>query len=274
MDRQSVRSPLALIIVTALITSVCTAGALYAFEQYGSLAFAPSAIEAPGIPNTGGESIPQVVARTNPSVVSIIVSQNIAALEEQFGHYFWYGALERGEEDIEVGGGSGFVINDGYIVTNKHVVSLPNADYTVLTNDGKKHSAEVVYRDPSNDIAVLHIDEEYPALAIGDSSKIQIGQPVIAIGNALSEFQNTVSVGVISGLDRTIRAIDPVEGTIERLDEVIQTDAAINRGNSGGPLLDSAGRVIGINVAVSAEGQNIGFAIPANELTNVIAHLK
>ena len=127
-----------------------------------------------------------------------------------------------------------------------------------------------IYRDPVNDLALVQIDlsqnagESLKPLALGDSSKLQAGQYVIAIGTALGQFRNTITTGVISGLGRGITAGSPYEGSVEQLDNVIQTDAAINPGNSGGPLLNSSDQVIGINTAVSQSGQNIGFAIPIN----------
>ncbi len=273
MTRQWLQWIVAPIVVAALLSSALTAGAMYiVLQRDGVLAQAT----LPGIPNTGSESIPAVVASVNPSVVSIVVRQRLSALQEEFGGYYPYvmRLYPQGDDSLEVGGGSGFIVADGYVVTNRHVVSLENADYTVVTNDGEEHAATIVYRDADKDIAVMKIEGTYPALSLGDSDEIQIGQSVIAIGNALTEFQNTVSVGVISGLGRSIRAIDPLEGSIEELDEVIQTDAAINRGNSGGPLLDGAGKVIGMNVAVSANAQNIGFAIPANEIKDVLEKIK
>jgi len=151
------------------------------------------------------------------------------------------------------------------IVTNKHVVADTQAKYRVITKDDKTYQVEKIYRDPVNDLAILKINASgLKPVEMGDSSKLKVGQFVIAIGTALGEFRNTVTTGVISGLGRGITAGSPFEGYVERLDNVIQTDAAINPGNSGGPLLNSAGQVIGVNVAVAQSGQNIGFAIPIN----------
>jgi serine protease Do len=161
--------------------------------------------------------------------------------------------------------GTGFVISsDGLIVTNKHVVLETTAKYRVLI--GKEETEEVVniYRDPTTDLAILKINKNGLApLVLGDSDQIKAGQTVIAIGTALGQYSSSVTKGVISGLGRAITAGSPLEG-LESLDNVIQTDAAINPGNSGGPLLDSSGQVIGVNVAVSQSGQNIGFALPIN----------
>jgi S1-C subfamily serine protease len=172
------------------------------------------------------------------------------------------GERQRIEQDI----GTGFIIAaDGLIVTNKHVVSETGAKYKVVTKDNKTHNVTKIYRDPSNDLAILQISASDLALVtMGDSGNLKVGQMAIAIGTALGEFRNTVTVGVISGLGRGITAGSPFEGSAERLDNVIQTDAAINPGNSGGPLLNSGGQVIGVNTAISSQGQNIGFALPIN----------
>ena len=167
--------------------------------------------------------------------------------------------------------GSGFLISsDGMVVTNKHVVSDTGAKYQIITSNDKKYTVQKIYRDPLNDVAILKIDTNENAgvtlkpVDMGDSSNLQVGQYVIAIGTALGEFRNTVTTGVISGLGRGITAGSPFEGFAEKLDNVIQTSAAINPGNSGGPLFNSSGQVIGVNTAVSESGQNIGFAIPIN----------
>lgn len=167
--------------------------------------------------------------------------------------------------------GSGFIITtDGLIVTNKHVVSSAEGKYQVITSDDKKYDVEKIYRDPLSDVAIIKIDpaqntgQKLTPVELGDSSKLQVGQFVIAIGTALGEFKNTVTTGVISGLSRGITAGSFFEGTSENIQNVIQTDAAINPGNSGGPLLNSSGQVIGVNTAIAISGQNIGFALPIN----------
>ncbi|MEK7080953.1 MAG: trypsin-like peptidase domain-containing protein [Patescibacteria group bacterium] len=232
------------------------------------------------------------VKKTNPAVISIIISQQVPKYEayidpnqqqNPFGDLFpgfnfnipQYQYRQNGTEKKEIGGGSGFFVSsDGLIVTNKHVVDQKNAEYTVFTNDGKKHIAKVVARDPVLDIALIKIEGSgFPYLALGDSDPLQVGQSVIAIGNALGEFRNTVSVGVISGLARSITAGDS-SGKAEILDHVIQTDAAINPGNSGGPLLNLRGEVIGVNVAIVQGSQNISFALPINSVKGAIESVK
>lgn len=175
--------------------------------------------------------------------------------------------------------GSGFVVStDGLIVTNKHVVSDIGANYNVITSNNKKYAVQQIYRDPLNDIALLKVNPGEnsnqtlrPAI-LGDSSNLEVGQFVIAIGTALGEFRNTVTTGVISGLGRGVTAGSEFQGFVERLDNVIQTDAAINPGNSGGPLVDSSGNVIGITSAIAQNGQNIGFALPINILKDSLAN--
>ncbi len=237
------------------------------------------------------------VKKTSPAVVSIIISKEVPKYEtytnpnqqqNPFGDMFpgfsfsFPQYKQNGTEKKDVGGGSGFLVTgDGLIVTNKHVVEDKTAEYTVFTNDGKKHTAKVVARDSVLDIALIKIDlpageaggSGYSSLDLGDSDSLQIGQSVVAIGNALGEFRNTVSVGVVSGLARSITAGDS-SGNSETLDHVIQTDAAINPGNSGGPLLDLSGRVIGVNVAVAQGSQNIGFALPINSIKSAINSVK
>lgn len=167
--------------------------------------------------------------------------------------------------------GTGFVVSGkGIVVTNKHVVSDVDVTYNIVTKDGKKYEIRKIYRDPILDLAIVQIDgSDLKALELGDSSKLKVGQMTIAIGNALGRFTNTVTTGVVSGLGRRVVAGDPFSGSAESLDDLIQTDAAINPGNSGGPLLNSAGQVIGVNVATTEGAQNIGFALPINSVKKI-----
>ncbi len=166
----------------------------------------------------------------------------------------------------QVGGGSGFFVSaDGIVATNKHVVEFEAAEFIVQTADGKKYPAKLLGADPRLDIAFLKVEgKDFRYVGFGDSDKLEPGQTVIAIGNALDEFRNSVTKGVVSGLNRRIVAGNGL--TTELIEEAIQTDAAINPGNSGGPLLDLRGRVVGLNTAVSVRGQSLGFAIPSNTL--------
>lgn len=235
-------------------------------------------------------AVVNAVEKVSPAVVSIIITKDLPVLERYYSEPFggseffrdffgsdfesFFGApqyRQKGTEKRQVGGGTGFIVSsDGYIVTNKHVVSDTEAEYTVLMNDESKHEAEVLARDPMSDLAVLKIKgEDLPGVELGDSSGLKVGQKAIAIGNALGEFRNTVTTGVVSGLSRSIVAGGGRVGS-ERLAGVIQTDAAINQGNSGGPLLNIAGQVIGINTAMAQGAENIGFAIPINEVKDTI----
>lgn len=241
------------------------------------------------------ESTINVVREASPAVVSIIVTKNLPVIEQYYINPFPDSPFnflipqyrQKGFQEQEVGGGTGFIISeDGMILTNEHVVSDIEADYTVLTNDGKKYSAEVLARDSIRDLAVIKIskldsatsaeikepDRSFSTLKLGDSDNLQIGQTIIAIGNALGEFRNTISVGVISGLGRTVTAGSG--DTVETQEDVIQTDAAINPGNSGGPLLNLKGEVIGVNFAMAQGAENIGFAIPINRAKKDIEQVK
>ena len=214
------------------------------------------------------QAIVSAVKSASPSVVSIVISKNVPIYEQQYINPFFYQYVQKGTELQQVGAGSGFIVSsDGLVLTNKHVVQDSSAEYTVFTNDGSKYTAKVLALDPVQDLAVIKIEGfglSFKPLALGNSDEMQIGQTVIAIGNALGQFSNTVSVGVVSGLQRTISASDRSRGFSETLQGIIQTDAAINSGNSGGPLLNLKGEVIGINTAIAEGAQNIGFAIPAN----------
>ncbi len=204
-----------------------------------------------------------VSARVSPSVVTVSVETPRRRILE-FNPFEGFRSRVEGGSPQDIG--SGFVVSeDGLIVTNKHVVSLNDVKYKVITNDDKEYEVLEINRDPTNDLAILKVDaKNLPSVELGDSGNLKVGQFVIAIGTALGEFRHTVTTGVISGLGRGIVAGSALEGYVERLDDVIQTDAAINPGNSGGPLLNSAGQVIGVNVAVASGAQNVGFAIPIN----------
>lgn len=228
------------------------------------------------------KAVVAAVKKASPAVVSITVSKNVPIIEQcpydpfadlppEFRGFFgggqqFYIPCERGTELREVGGGSGFIISEGgLILTNKHVVADTKASYTVFLNDGRKFDATVLARDPIQDLAVVKINATgLPTVELGDSDELELGQTAIAIGNALGEFRNTVSVGVISGLSRKVTA-GGEGGFSETIYGVIQTDTAINPGNSGGPLLNLRGQVIGINTAIVSGAENIGFAIPIND---------
>jgi len=242
-------------------------------------------------PVTDEESkVVSAVNHASPAVVSIVATKDVTIVEQQspfqqfcndpffrqfLGDQCNTPSQPPQTQTQQVAAGSGFVIDsNGLILTNKHVVNISGASYTVITNDGKKYPAQVLARDPVQDLAVVKINASgLPALTLGDSGNLQIGQTVIAIGNALGQFSNTVSKGVISGLSRSITASEG-GGSSETLSQVIQTDAAINPGNSGGPLLDLSGKVIGLNTAIVEGAQNIGFAIPINQAKKDISQVE
>ncbi len=229
----------------------------------------------------------EAVKKVSPSVVSVVISKYVPQIKDI--SQFPFGLPGQGlpgqgnnpfvpeesngghEEKVRIGGGSGFIVHkDGLILTNKHVVFDTEADYTVIIDDEDEYPAKVLSRDPITDIAVLKIEakKDLPVLKLGDSGKLQLGQTVIAIGNALGLFSNTVSKGIISGLARSISASLGDGGEMENLRGVLQTDVAINQGNSGGPLINLDGEAIGINTAIIFGAQNIGFALPINWATN------
>ena len=223
------------------------------------------------------------VKKVAPSVVSIVISKYMPQIRDvsstSFFNPFMFDIADDGaKQKVKVGGGSGFIVHpDGLILTNKHVVSEEDAEYMVITNDHKELPAKVLSRDPINDIAMLKVEAVgLPALELGDSTQLELGQTVIAIGNALGMFSNSVSKGIVSGLARTISASLSNGGHMENLRGVIQTDVAINQGNSGGPLLNLDGQAIAINTAVIFGAQNIGFSIPINlaksDINDILKH--
>ncbi|MCD6233016.1 trypsin-like peptidase domain-containing protein [bacterium] len=211
--------------------------------------------------------ITKIVKMALPAVVSIVISKhhNIQKLPFSLPLKF-EGSLQQPlkRKKIKVGGGSGFLVDEkGTILTNRHVVADSKADYSVILNNGEKYPAQILVKDPINDTAILKIEgNNFPFLKLEDTSQIELGETVIAIGNALGMFQNTVSVGVVSGLSRNIIAGSTLTGEKARLRGLIQTDAAVNPGNSGGPLINIRGKVIGINAAMVFGAENISFALP------------
>lgn len=229
---------------------------------------------------TESDALVNMIARVNGAVVSVVVTKDVPVYEQYYDTFDPWGFFsipkvrENGTKEQEVGGGSGFIVsNDGIIVTNNHVVSDEAARYSIVQSNGMIYTVDVLARDAQLDIAILKINqpiqESLTFVQFGDSTTLKLGQRVVAIGTALAEFQNSVSVGVVSGLARTIVASDEW-GRGEQLDQVIQTDAAINPGNSGGPLLNLQGEVVGVNVATSRGAENIGFALPASVVKQVV----
>lgn len=232
-----------------------------------------------------------VIKKVMPAVVSIMIAKRLEDLEKELPaelcpevpgtHHSRAHSNSRNIPKIKIpkifadnrgmvniGGGSGFLVDSsGIILTNKHVLDDPKAEYTVILDDGQKYPAKILSRDPINDVAIVKVSTEIkklPTIKLGDAAKLELGQGVIAIGNALGIFKNTVSVGIVSGLSRSISAQSDPAAPFQEMRGLIQTDAAINAGNSGGPLVDQNGLAIGINTAVVFGAQNIGFAIPIN----------
>ncbi|HUY62819.1 MAG TPA: trypsin-like peptidase domain-containing protein [Candidatus Paceibacterota bacterium] len=236
---------------------------------------------------SGPQALQDAVAKVTPAVVSIVESKEVPKLqvtyENPFGNDPFFKGFgvqvpvyqQVGTTTQKVSAGTGFFVRaSGYIVTNKHVVPDTNATYTVLLSSGKELPGTVIWRSPTEDLAVVKVaGGGYPTIALGDSSQLQLAESVFAVGNALGEYSNSVSAGVISGLNRTITATDAATGQDETLTGVIQTDAAINPGNSGGPLVDLAGQAVGIDVAAVQGSQSIGFALPINEVKRALAQL-
>lgn len=223
--------------------------------------------------------IAEIAKNVGPSVVSVDVTSESSATPSFFDIF----GGSSGSQQMESAGTGIILSKDGYIMTNRHVVPAGTTSVSVTLSDGTQlDNVEVVGRTNDNDnldIAFLKITDAkghklVPA-AIGDSSKIQVGDAVVAIGNALGQFQNTVTSGIISGYGRSVQAGDSSGlGSTENLDDLFQTDAAINEGNSGGPLTNMNGQVIGINTAIASNSQNIGFAIPINDVVGLIKQVE
>jgi peptidase Do len=204
-------------------------------------------------------SIASVANSVSKSVVSIVTSTTQKSLTNS--------------ESSATAAGTGFILSkDGYIATNKHVVSGANKIGVLLDDGTAFEDVELVGTDPLNDFAIIKIKDakDLTPIRLGDSKTISAGQQVIAIGNALGAYQNSVTSGIISGKGRSLTATDSTRTQIETLSDMIQTDAAINGGNSGGPLLNAAGEVIGINTAYASQGNNVGFAIPISSVKGII----
>jgi len=222
--------------------------------------------------------IVELAKKVCPAVITIVISKDLPKIEGfysfPFGeHQFIVPQIGKGKkEKTKIGGGSGFIVSsDGYIITCNHVVSDPEADYTVILDPKHKYPAKILAKDPLIDIAILKIDgKNLPYLELGDSNQIELGETVVAIGNPLGEFEDTLSAGIISGLSRKITAYGGLPLRATSLRGLIQTDAAINPGNSGGPLVNIEGKPIGINTAMVMGAQNIGFAIPINYARKIL----
>ncbi len=300
--RQLVLFTVVLSFVVSVIGTILALGVLGPLFGFGENPEAPFVFNRPKVLEkiigpeektpSHDDLVVSVVKQNAPAVVSIVASKDVPVVEKYYVDPFsndffkqFFGDngsgvqipqyRQKGTQRKDVSSGSGFIVSsDGMVVTNKHVIADTAAEYTVFLNDGSKKPAKVLARDPMQDFAVLKIEGvNLPVVKLGDSSAVRIGQAAIVIGNALGEFRNTVSVGVISGLHRSVIADGAVSGP-ESLEELIQTDAAINPGNSGGPILNLNGEVVGINTAMANGAENIGFAIPINKVKKAIASVK
>jgi len=243
--------------VVAIVLLGLAAAGLYYWYTHTNFA---SITERETVKNDGNltstateDLITKVVEKVSPSVVSIVTNTTTQTI---------FGAAE------QQAAGTGVIISkDGYILTNNHVIDGASKVQVVTTEGTTYEGVKVIGSDPLNDIAYLKIDgvDNLKPAEIGDSSSVRVGQQVIAIGNALGQYQNTVSSGIISGKGRPVSArSENDESSTESLTDLLQTDAAINPGNSGGPLLNFSGQIVGINTAVASDAQGIGFAIPIN----------
>jgi serine protease Do len=269
-SRQTVRvvkrSNKKIIIIACIVLAAIGAGVWYGGSQlytYINSARQSETVGHQGVSNDGNKiitkeegDIANVVDKVGPSVVSIVTKATGTS---------FYGATE------EEGAGTGIIVGkDGYILTNKHVITGVNAVRVVLSDGTQYENVKVLGADPLNDVAFLKVENvsNLPAVELGDSSSIRVGQRVVAIGNSLGQYQNTVTSGIISGIGRPIAA--QAGETVENLSDLLQTDAAINPGNSGGPLLNLNGQVIGINTAIIENAQGIGFSIPINATKGIL----
>lgn len=249
------------VIVAALVAGLVGGGV----GAYGVIKLSPNVVPVSkqAVVVKESSAVIDVAKKVAPSVVSIRSTTSTAGL---------FGRVQTGQS-----AGTGVIISsDGLILTNKHVVPSDNSTFSVIDNDGKEYKdAKVVARDPRNDLAIVKISANgLTAAKLGDSGSVQVGQQVVAIGNALGQYQNTVTDGIISGIGRPVTAAESDGSGAENLQNLFQTDAAINAGNSGGPLVDLQGNVIGINTAVASDAQNVGFSIPINDARTAIDSYK
>lgn len=282
MEHSTRKVSLVLVSIVSLIYGIVGGG----LSGYAVFSYLDSSAETNGgdtIINFENGSYKEVWEKAAPAVVSVVALKDLSDYYDQFSFFGFPGTSEpetpetaTNGELSEVSSGSGFIISaDGLVVTNKHVVSDDEAEYVVILNDGAELEAEVLDKDSLNDIALLQITGEddrigdLPSLEFADSDLISVGDPVLAIGNALGEYSTTTTAGIISATGREILAGGTGFG-IETLVNLIQTDAAINPGNSGGPLLNMNAEIVGMNTAVDTTAAGIGFALPSNDIAMVV----
>jgi serine protease Do len=246
-------------------------------ERWQPTSVRPVSVSASGAFGGIETAVKEVARFVSPSVVSIVITKDVPTYRtDPFGFFYEPSGTVR----KKIGGGTGFFVRkDGYLLTNKHVVSDPNAEYSILLSTGEELLGKVLAFDPTTDLAVVRAyvsegvpyDAAVPVRFVEKIADLEVGSFVVAIGNALAEFQNTLTFGVVSGLGRSIEAGNRASGNSEELSGLIQTDTAINPGNSGGPLVGLSGDVVGINTAVTEGANGIGFAIPLSE--KIVSHI-
>ena len=271
--KQTIAFMILIVIISLVIGAIGGVGGILVMSADGS-----AIAKKIGLKNFSNLSIPttkteKVVVEESSAIIDSVntVSSAVVSITQKSTVTDLFGQTYQQEA-----AGTGFIItNDGLILTNKHVASDVNATYTVIMSDGKTYDAKVQSQDPFQDLAVIKIDaKNLPVVELGDSDQLAIGQWVVAVGNALGKFDNSVTVGVVSAKNRKIDATDQNGSSSETLDGLLQTDAAINSGNSGGPLVNLKGQVVGINTAVASNAQSIGFAIPINDAKSAIESIK
>ena len=220
----------------------------------GGYAVTTTTLRAGATPSVEEEALIATIAKALPSVVSVV------GIQEQ-----------NGIRSVVSRGSGFFATKDGLVFTNRHVVEAVGVTYRVFLADGRRFTVDSLAIDPLNDIAILKIKgTNFQALPFADSDKLSIGATVLTIGNSLGQYQNSVTRGVVSGLNRSLSASNDSTGSTENYEDAIQTDAAINPGNSGGPLINSRGEVVGINSAVNRQGNGVGFAVPINNAAQAL----
>ena len=256
----------AAVVLASLALVLASVGAVFSFLGYQKASTSAQLTILGGADGNSANfvegSVADIVSKVSESVVSIVTSVKTTSF---FGQSY----------DSSAAGTGIIVTEDGYVLTNKHVIDGATKINVVLADGTTFEDVKLVTTDPLNDVAFLKIEgaSNLKPATLGDSKTVTVGQQVIAIGNALGQYQNTVTSGIISGTGRSLTATDSTGSMSETLTDMIQTDAAINSGNSGGPLINAAGEVIGINTATGTSAENMGFAIPISSVKGMLKQL-
>ena len=253
------------LVVTAILAAALAAGGTFGVVELSLPAAAPAATNAPAQLTSTSTTVPIAAGAANQPIVKIAAADGPAVVTISAS-----GSTGVGPNAGSSIGSGMIVSSDGFILTNRHVIAT-GGTLTVQLPDGRQFPGTVVGTDPTHDVAVVKISATgLPTVTLGNSDNLQVGQLVIAIGDPLGTFAGTVTRGIVSGTGRSIDVQDAVTGAPVHLTGMIQTDAAINEGNSGGPLLNSDGQVIGINTATDANAARIGFAVPINTAISLL----